>query len=215
MHVRPSGSAPTSFDTLDPDTLDLDMLDSIDPTEELVVADMDDLPTVEEGPGRALPAGAARPGAVDLGSSEVLSTSLPVNATDAFEAFCDADSIPRWLSVVQSVRVLSRNLHGRPERAAFVARLRNGTIGYTLFYRYSEGQRLVSWRTEPGSMTHIAGRAQFIPLGARATLMQYQLLLELAEDDLSPWEDPFLGGHATSVVMNDFREYAIRILRRS
>lgn len=179
--------------------------DSIDPTEEIVLADLDDLPT-EERAHRLL--SDAR-----LGGAEMLSTSLPVNVRDAFDAFCDVESSPRWVSVVRSVRVLCWTGSGRPKRAAYLARLQQGAIGYTLHYRYSERERIVSWGTAPGSMTLVAGRAQFIPLGDRATLMQYQLALELPEDALPPWEDPFFSGHATSVVMNDFRDYVTHLHR--
>lgn len=115
---------------------------------------------------------------------------------------------------MKSARVLSWHATGRPKRAAFLARLQNGAIGYTLHYHYNEREKTVSWGTAPGSMTLVAGRAQFIPLGDRATLMQYQLMLELPEDALPPWEDPFFSGHATSVVMNDFRDYVTRLCRQ-
>jgi uncharacterized membrane protein len=161
-------------------------------------------------PFDSLDAGEAPRGLAD---SEILSTSLPVNASAAYEVFCQAESIPLWLSVVQSVRILSRTPSGRPRRAAFVGRLKNATIGYTLFYSYREAERVVSWGTDPGSMTLVAGRAQFLSLGDHATLMQYQLALELPGDALPPWEDPFFSGHATSVAMNDFREYVIRMHR--
>jgi hypothetical protein len=178
---------------------------SVDPTEELVLADMDDLPT-EERAYRLL--ADAR-----LGAAEMLSTSLPVNVRDAYDAFCDVEASPRWVSVVRSARVLSWTQSGRPKRAAFMARLQNGAIGYTLHYRYNERERIVSWGTAPESMTLVAGRAHFIPLGDRATLMQYQLALELPENALPPWEDPFFSGHATSVVMNDFRDYVTHLHR--
>jgi hypothetical protein len=194
-----------------------DELDTIDPTEEIVLRDLDDLPTVDDSLPRfavhASAGGRRRWATRDFGDSEVLSTSLPIDADTAYEAFCRAEAIPSWLSIVQSVRVLSRTGAGRPTRAAFLGRLQNGTIGYTLFYRYREAERAVWWGTAPGSMTLVAGRAQFIPLGEHATLMQYQLALDLPEDALPDWSDPLLSGHTTSVVMNDFREYVIRMHR--
>jgi hypothetical protein len=189
-----------------------DGADSLDPTEEIVLADaadIDDLPTVEADPSRLRALRDLR-----VGGGEMLSTSLPVNVKVAWDAFCDVESSPRWVSVVKSVRVLSWTGSGRPKRAAFLARLQNGAIGYTLHYQYNEREKAVSWGTAPGSMTLVAGRAQFIPLGDRATLMQYQLMLELPEDALPPWEDPFFSGHATSVVMNDFRDYVTRLHRQ-
>ncbi len=200
-----------------------DELDTIDPTEELVLAELDDLTALDDSLSGlaierhriALRARAVSPPAArDRAGAEVLSTSLPIPAVAAYETFCAAEEIPRWLSVVQSVRVLGRTPSGRTQRAAFVGRLQRGTIGYTLFYRYSEQDLAVSWGTDPGSTTLIAGRAQFIPLGERATLMQYQLALDLPAEALPPWADPFFGGHATSVVMNDFREYVLRVHRR-
>ena len=186
-----------------------DALDTIEPTEELPLCELEDAPTVQN----VDPVGYLRLRDLDITGSEMLSTSLPVNAQDAYEAFCEIEAAPRWVTVVKSVRVLSRNGVGRPKRAAFLARLQNGSIGYTLHYRYSERERVVSWGTAPGSITLVAGRAQFIPLGDRATLMQYQLSLEMPTDALPPWEDPFFSGHATSVVMNDFREYVTRMHR--
>ena len=191
-----------------------DGLDSLDPTEEIVLAssqDMDNLPTEESVMD---PLGFRMLRDLQVGGGETLSTSLPVNARKAYDAFCDIESAPRWVSVVKSVRILSWNAAGRAKRAAFLARLQNGSIGYTLHYRYNEREKIISWGTAPGSMTLVAGRAQFIPLGDRATLMQYQLTLELPEDALPPWEDPFFSGHATSVVMNDFREYVTRLHRQ-
>jgi uncharacterized membrane protein len=188
--------------------------ESVDRTEEIVLADaadLDDLPT-QESPVESSSLRALRE--LRVGSGEILSTSLPINAKKAWDAFCDIESSPRWVSVVKSVRVLSWTATGRPKRAAFLARLQNGSIGYTLHYHYNEREKSVSWGTAPGSMTLVAGRAQFIPLGDRATLMQYQLMLELPEDALPPWEDPFFSGHATSVVMNDFRDYVTRLHRQ-
>jgi uncharacterized membrane protein len=197
-----------------------DELDTSDPTEELVLAELDALTARDHGTAIerhriALRARAVSPPvARDRASAEELSTSLPIPAAAAYEAFCDAEEIPRWLSVVQSVRVLARTPSGRTQRAAFVGRLQRGTISYTLFYRYSEQALAVSWGADPASTTFIAGRAQFLPLGDRATLMQYQLALDLPAEALPPWADPFFGGHATSVVMNDFREYVLRVHRR-
>jgi hypothetical protein len=191
-----------------------DGADAVDPTDEIVLADaddLDDLPTQESLVDRARLRALRE---TRVGGGEILSTSLPVNARQAWDAFCDIEETPRWVSVVKSARVLSWHATGRPKRAAFLARLQNGSIGYTLHYHYNEREKTVSWGTTPGSMTLVAGRAQFIPLGDRATLMQYQLMLELPEDALPPWEDPFFSGHATSVVMNDFRDYVTRLCRQ-
>src|SRR5262245_36238341 len=200
------------FDRSEHSTSPFGALDAREATEELVRVEMDfaldDLPRVEVAP----PAAESARRTLDLAATEVLSTSLPINARAAYETFCDAESIPRWLSVVTSVHVLRRNPDGRVSQAAFVGRMRLRPIRYSLFYRYAEPDLAVTWSTEPASSVLVAGRAQFLPLGERATLMQYQLILELGEDDL-PWEDPFSGGHATSLVMNDFREYVIRTHR--
>lgn len=192
--------------------------ESIDPTEEILLVELDDVTGVEDEPraagtgqGRAFAIGQWGPRRNLLASGEVLSTSLPLGADLAYQAFCDIDAVPRWFTFVESVRVVSWTPDGRPTRAAFVGRVQKGPIPYTLFYRYSDAERAVSWGTAPGAATLVAGRAQFVPLGERATLMEYELTVELPEDALLPWEDPFAGRHATSVVMNDFREYVIGV----
>jgi hypothetical protein len=177
-------------------------------TEELVRSDPDDLLTVEEVVRLVAPQPSP-----DLTRREVLSISLPVGAHAAYEAFCDVQSVPRWLPIVRSVHIQSRTPAGRARRAGFVGLMRRGHIRYTLFYSYSDADRSVSWGTAPGSLTLIAGRAQFVPLGERATLMYYQLAIELADGALVPPEDLFHGRHATSVVMNEFRDYIQRVHR--
>jgi uncharacterized membrane protein len=146
-------------------------------------------------------------GDADAGSA---ATTLPVPAAVAFDAFCDVSSIPRWVSVIHSVHVQERTAKGRPRSASFLARLERASIGYTTFYEYDEADRIVTWRTPPASSTKVSGRVQFVPLGDRACLMQYELHLELPGLALPPWEDPFFSGHAASVVMNDFRDFVIR-----
>jgi hypothetical protein len=186
---------------------------SLDPrdTEELVLCDLDDLDDLATQPDAPRPT-PARP-SPELTGREVLSISLPIAARPAYDAFCDVQAVPRWLPLVHAVRVLSSTASGRPERVAFVGRVDRSAIRYTLFYSHDEGQRVVSWGTAPGSLILIAGRAQFVPLGERATLMQYQLAVDLAEGAGLAWEDPFHGRHATSVVMNQFRDYIQRVHR--
>jgi len=178
-----------------------------DSTDELDLGMLDDVPTAETDRSELGLEG--MPSA--HGSGELLCTTLPISADKAYDIFCDVEASPEWVSVVKSARVLGKNGHDRPLRAAFLARLQNGSIGYTLYYHHQESERLVTWATAPGSMTLVAGRAQFSPLGDRACLMHYQLQLELPPEALPPWEDPFFSGHATSVVMNDFRDYLSRI----
>lgn len=179
----------------------------MDATDELDLADLDDLPTAEsDRPDLAGPSAS--------GSGELVCSTLPISADEAFDIFCDIDNSPEWISVLKSARVLGRTDSGRPLRAAFLARLQNASIGYTLYYRYEEKDRTVSWGTAPGSMTLVAGTAQFAPLGDKACLMNYRLTLELPGEALPPWEDPFFSGHASSVVMNDFRDYLSRIRHR-
>lgn len=172
--------------------------------------DLDLLPDFELDAGDAH---LARRSPAAPGPGEVVSITLPVRSSVAYDAFCRAEAIPAWLSIVRSVRVLARTPDGRPARAAFIGRLPTRVVGYTLFYRYSDAERVVWWGTAPGSAMIMAGRAQFLPLGERATLMQYQLVLELPDGALAPGDDPFAGGHATSAVMNDFRDYVIRTRR--
>jgi uncharacterized membrane protein len=144
-------------------------------------------------------------------SDDSVATTLPVPAGEAFETFCDLESTPRWVSVVQSVKLLARDASGRPTRAAFIARLEGASIGYTLSYSYDEARRRIAFTTAEGSTTAVSGHAEFMPLGDRACLVQYRLSLQLPAEALPEWEDPFFSGHAASVVMNDFRDYILRL----
>src|SRR5262245_46308342 len=65
-----------------------------------------------------------------------VSATLPVGAGTAFEAFADIAQTPRWLSVVQSARVVRTDEQNRPAVVAFLARLERATIGYSLSYRW-------------------------------------------------------------------------------
>jgi uncharacterized membrane protein len=149
----------------------------------------------------------------DDAESSGVSTTLPVPADAAFEAFCDVASTPQWVSVVRSVHVQERTDSGRPRSASFLARLERGAIGYTMHYHYDEADRTVLWHTSPGGHTAVSGRVRFMPLGDRACLMEYELHIEMPGAALPPWEDPFFSGHAASVVMNDFRDFVIRTHR--
>src|SRR5690606_8638230 len=98
------------------------------------------------------------PGGHDSGAA----TTLPMPAAGAFEVFCDIEAIPRWVSVVQSVRVLSRDAAGRGLNVSVLARLERATIGYLLTYRYDDDALVATWETPAGSTTVVSGRAQFI-----------------------------------------------------
>jgi ribosome-associated toxin RatA of RatAB toxin-antitoxin module len=147
---------------------------------------------------------------LDLLGDQALTTTLPVSASIAYEIFCDVEQVPRWVSVIKSARVLEANPRGRPRRATFLASLARASIGYTLEYRYIERERIVTWSTPKQSSTQVAGRARFDPLGERACLMHYELVLEVP-DALPAWSDDYFDGHAASAVLADFRDYLSRV----
>jgi uncharacterized membrane protein len=134
-----------------------------------------------------------------------VSATLPVGAGTAFEAFGDVTRTPRWLSVLQSVRVVKNDEHGRPLLVAFLARLERATIGYSLEYRWDETDLTVAWSTPEGSSVHIVGDVRFTPLSTRACLMHYRLSLELPFR--SEWANASFGGNAAAAVASEFREY--------
>ena len=141
-------------------------------------------------------------------SSEV-STTLSVSAPIAYEVFADAVEIPRWLPIVQTARVITRTMDGRPERVAFTRKLERGSLGYTLEYTYDAEQNAVSWRTPGSTNVVLAGEARFIALSTRACLMMYKLGLELPiVDDLLESE---LDKHPASLVVAEFREHLRRL----
>ncbi|HSK04729.1 MAG TPA: hypothetical protein VK932_25940 [Kofleriaceae bacterium] len=148
------------------------------------------------------------PAAPARSASEV-STTLPLGAAAAYGVFTDAAEIPRWLPIVQSARVMTRDLEGRAARVAFTRTLERGSLGYTLAYRYEANQLTVGWDTLPSSNVVLHGEARFVPLSTRACLMMYRLALEL------PIVDSMLHGeleqHPASLVVAEFREHLRRL----
>jgi hypothetical protein len=141
-------------------------------------------------------------------ASEV-STTLTVGAGVAYEVFADAVEIPRWLPIVQTARIIDRNLDGRPTRVAFTRKLERGSLGYTLEYSYDPSTLSVSWTTPESSNVILSGEARFVPLSTRACLMLYRLVLELPiVDDLINSE---LDKHPASLVVAEFREHLRRL----
>ena len=141
-------------------------------------------------------------------ASEV-STTLTVGAGVAYEVFADAMEIPRWLPIVQTARILSRNADGRPEHIAFTRKLERDSLDYTLHYIYDPTTFTVAWNTLPSSNLVLAGEARFVALSTRACLMLYKLVIDLPiQDELINNE---LDGHPASIVVSEFREHLRRL----
>jgi hypothetical protein len=141
-------------------------------------------------------------------ASEV-STTLSVGAGAAFEIFADTSEIPRWLPLLQTARVLSRQADGRASRVGFTRRLERGSLGYTLEYTYDPDTYTITWATPRTSNVVLQGEARFVPLSQRACLMLYRLVMELPiVDDLIASE---LDGHPASLVVSEFREHLRRL----
>jgi hypothetical protein len=141
-------------------------------------------------------------------ASEV-STTLSVGAGAAYEIFADAVEIPRWLPLLQTARVLSRQPNGRATRVAFTRRLERGLLGYTLEYTYDPATYTVAWSTPMTSNVVLSGEARFVPLSTKACLMLYRLVIDLPiVDDLISNE---LDGHPASLVVSEFREHLRRL----
>lgn len=147
---------------------------------------------------------------VELLPAQVVTSTLPMSAPRAFDIFCDADLLPNWVSVVKSTSVLEWTKTGRPKRVAFLSRLKGASIGYTLDYEYDEANFVARWGTRGGASTNVRGRARFTPLGDRASLIEYKLVLELPVGALPQWEDPIYNDNAASAVVHDFRDYLYR-----
>ena len=140
-------------------------------------------------------------------STEV-ATTLPVRAEVAFEVFADAGETPRWLSVVQSAKVLERAADGRPLRVAFRAAFDRATLGYVVTYEYLPTEGVIRWSTTSDSSLCVAGEARFAPLSPKACLMTYRLSLDLPVN--AAWIERHYDGHAASAVVGDFREHLRR-----
>ena len=161
--------------------------------------------------------GASRAQTIDDPGEEVTdpeiniqSTTLQVNAQCAFNLFCDLWRVPEWVSIIRSVQVLSRDHLGYPTRAAFLADLERGAVGYTLHYQPRPRELTVTWDSDPSSSVIVRGRAHFAPLGERASMLHYELQLDLPAGSLPMWSDPFFEGHAASTVLGDFRDFVHR-----
>ena len=137
-----------------------------------------------------------------------VSVTLPVAAPLAFEVFADAGETPRWLSVVQSARVLERGADGRPLTVAFRAAFDRATLGYVVHYRYQPEALTVTWATATDAAIRVDGEARFTGLSERACLMTYRLSLELPVSQA--WLEQHYDGHAASAVVGDFREHLRR-----
>jgi uncharacterized membrane protein len=142
---------------------------------------------------------------------EWLSVAIPRPATECYRLFAEVERIPEWLSVVRSAVVTDRDRAGRPRTVAFLARLLRSALGYSCRYRFNARRRTVSWATDRDSTVTIKGFAQFAPMGTSACLMTYSLEIEKGKV-LGEWEDTFFANHASSAALNDFREFAIRVL---
>lgn len=151
---------------------------------------------------------------VDLLSAQTVASTLPINADKAYEIFNDIEAVPNWVSIVKSISVLEWTGSGRPKRAAYLSRLKGASIGYTLQYEYDEDDLTARWYTKRGSATNVRGRVRFTPLGDKACLMEYKLLLDLPAGALPSWDDPIYDHNAASAVVNEFREYIQRHYRK-
>ncbi len=139
-----------------------------------------------------------------------ITTTLPVCSLAAYRRFAAVEELPRWLPVIHSVRVLSRNHNGRPERVSFLAQLDRATIGYVLEYEYHEADLSIRFTTPEDAAIQVSGWARFTPLGHYASLMEYQLQVDRGE--LPAWDDGFFENHAPSAVLHHFREHLSRRL---
>jgi hypothetical protein len=139
-----------------------------------------------------------------------ITTTLPLCALAAYRRFAAVEELPQWLPVIHSVRVLSRNHNGRPERVSFLAELDRATIGYVLEYEYFEADLTIRFSTPEDAAIQVSGWARFAPLGHYASLMEYQLRID--RGTLPEWNDSCFANHAPSAVLYHFREHLDRTL---
>ena len=154
------------------------------------------------------------PGPIDPGPADEdgdwITTTLPVCSLAAYRKFAAVEEVVDWLPVIHSVRVMSRNHNGRPERVSFLAEMTRATIGYVLEYEYQEADLTIRFSTPEDAAVQISGWARFTPLGHYASLMEYQLRVE--RGGLPAWSDSFFENHAPSAVLHHFRDYLERRL---
>lgn len=147
-----------------------------------------------------------------MDSSLAISTTIARPADAVYELFCAVERIPEWVRIVRSVCVRARDAAGRAQEVAYLATLDRGLIGYTLHYSYRPRDRSLSWTTVSDGRVQVLGYATFEPMGPRATLVTYDLIIARGGDALPAWSDPTYEAHAPSAALCDFRDFATRAL---
>ncbi len=86
---------------------------------------------------------------------------LPCSADEAFELFCMARKLPRWVPGLLRARALRSREDGLPVDVEFHNR---DEPTYRLLYSYDVTRRLVAWSPGPGARAGVRGFASFSPL---------------------------------------------------
>jgi hypothetical protein len=143
---------------------------------------------------------------------DYLSLTLHRPARDCFSLFSFVERVPEWLRAVGSAHVEARDHVGRPARSVLMARLKRATVGFSLNYRYSRRGLHVAWSTPEGSGLKMHGFARFQPLELRSCLMTFCLGVDVG--GLPEFADEPFCLDPAATAMADFRDYAVRVLRK-
>ena len=108
------------------------------------------------------------------GTTEVFATPSEVMAVVA-----DFEAYPDWVGNLEEVEVLARDRRGRGTRVAFRLRTPMGDQAYTLAYRYQPEDAGVAWTYVEGTLDDLAGSYILEPADDGATMVTYQLEVEL------------------------------------
>src|SRR5579875_1049241 len=97
-----------------------------------------------------------------------------------FAVVADVERYPEWVADVKDVRVLERDVHGRPSVVSFRAGAFGRSAHYVLEYDYSKAPHELTWSQRDGDITRsLDGRYEFAPTDDQSTEVHYELAIDL------------------------------------
>lgn len=137
-----------------------------------------------------------------------MTATLPTSAECAYRIFVET-MLSDWMPVVSSCQVLRADECGRADITAILIRFQRATLGLTLHFTYNDEERIASWTTGPDSSTQIRGSVRFQSLGKNASMIHYELDVDL-HASVPDWDEGMYNSHFESAFLSDFRDYLSR-----
>lgn len=116
-----------------------------------------------------------------LGRGEIsqhrVSHTLSINAEIGlcYRAICDFLNYPKWVRMMEEVKILERYPDGRGKRVEFLLNIFLRKVRYVLDYFYDDSGHTLSWLSAGGDVVSIKGRYSFRSVGEKITSATYDL----------------------------------------